>query len=443
MTDHTRLAAYGLSVVVTFAAAVLALGAAADPGSLIAPAAVAAVVAVGLAWAVARSSTRALVRLRDAARSIAAGKLDANPPLSGPPAIADVGVAVHDLADQLRERTGAVEAADALFAGLVESLTEAIFVSDAAGKVIRINRAGRDLFGVTDPVPFAADRLPRVRAVQQALQSALGGTPVGPAEIDVRTRQVSLSARPLPGGGAVLAALDLTPLRRLEAVRRDFVANVSHELRTPLTVVRGFAETLAADDVAPDARREFSEMIRANTARMQRIVDDLLDLSRIESGGWVPQPAPVEVGAIAGEVLERAAPQASEKDLSLEVEIAPGAGIVRADRVALAQILSNLVENAIRHTAAGRVTVFAEAAADGTWLGVRDTGQGIPQDHLPRIFERFYRADPGRSRQSGGTGLGLAIVKHLVEAHGGMVAAESDVGRGTTVRAFFPSANNA
>ncbi|MEX1185470.1 MAG: ATP-binding protein [Gemmatimonadaceae bacterium] len=441
MTEPARLAAYGLVVVTTFAAAVGTLGAA-DPGSLIAPAAVTAVVAVLLAWVVAGRSTRALARLRDAARSIAAGNLDANPPLSGPPGIADVGVAVHDLAEQLRKRTLAVEAADALFAGLVESLTEAILVLDAAGQVNLINGAGRDVFGVTDPVPFAADRLPRVRAVHQALQSALGGTPVGPLEIDVRTHHVSLSTRPLPGGGAVLAALDLTPLRRLEAVRRDFVANVSHELRTPLTVVRGFAETLAAEDIAPDARREFSEMIRANTARMQRIVDDLLDLSRIESGGWVPQPGPVEVGAVASEVLEQAAAQASEKHLSLEIEIAPGAGVARADRVALTQILSNLVENAIRHTAAGRVTVFAEPAADGTWLGVRDSGQGIPQEHLPRIFERFYRADPGRSRQSGGTGLGLAIVKHLVEAHGGMVTAESDVGRGTTVRAFFPSAGS-
>jgi signal transduction histidine kinase len=141
-------------------------------------------------------------------------------------------------------------------------------------------------------------------------------------------------------------------------------------------------------------------------------------------------------------VLEQAASQTGGKDLSLEVEIAPGAGVVHADRVALAQILSNLVENAIRHTASGRVTVFAEAAADGTWLGVSDSGQGIPREHLPRIFERFYRADPGRSRQSGGTGLGLAIVKHLVDAHGGVVTAESDVGRGTTVRAFFPSAGD-
>jgi two-component system phosphate regulon sensor histidine kinase PhoR len=410
--------------------------------SLLAPAAVAVLVAVGLAWILARASTGAMERLRDATRSIAAGSLDASPPLTGPSDIADVGVAVHGIAERLRDRARAADAADALLTGLIESLNEAVVVADSAGRVLRINGAGREVFGVADQVPFPGERLPRARALHQALQSALQGTPVGPVEIEVRGRQVSLSARPLAGGGAVLAALDLTPLRRLEAVRRDFVANVSHELRTPLTVVRGFAETLAAEDIAPDARREFSEMIRANTERMQRIVDDLLDLSRMESGGWVPEPGPLELRPLASEVLLQAGTQAREKGLSLEVDIPPGADILHADRVAVRQTLANLVENAIRHTAAGSVTVFAEPAPDGTWLGVKDTGQGIPREHLPRIFERFYRADPGRSRESGGTGLGLAIVKHLVEAHGGVVAAESDVGRGTTVRAFFPSAGD-
>ena len=398
---------------------------------------------MGLAWAVGRSSVRASDRLRDAARSIAEGRLDTHPPLSGPAAIADIGAAVRDLAEQLRRRTQAVEAADALFAGLVESLTEAVLVLDPNGNVVRINGAGRDLFGIDDPTPFAVERLPRVQAVHQALRSALRGTPVGPVEIAFRTRQVSLSARPLPGAGALLAAVDLSPVRRLEAVRRDFVANVSHELRTPLTVVRGFAETLAGEDLPADTKREFAETIRANTARMQRIVDDLLDLSRIESGGWIPQPEILEVEAIAGEVIHQAAGHAREKNLSLTIEIGPGATSVEADRVALGQILSNLMENAIRHTTTGGVTVFSEAAEDGTWLGVRDSGHGIPREHLPRVFERFYRADPARSRQSGGTGLGLAIVKHLVEAHAGTVAAESDVGRGTTIRAFFPFAGTA
>jgi len=233
----------------------------------------------------------------------------------------------------------------------------------------------------------------------------------------------------------------VTPIRRLEAVRRDFVANVSHELRTPLTIVSGFAETLD-DDAAlpPEQRQHFVRLIRANTARMQRIVDDLLDLSRIESGGWVPKPVAVDTPAAAAEALGACRAAAAEKGIGLESEIAADAATVHADPTALRQVLTNLVENAVRHTATGRVTVFARRDGGGVWIGVRDTGAGIPPEHLPRIFERFYRVDAGRSRAQGGTGLGLAIVRHLVDAHGGRVHAESAVGHGTTVAALFPDA---
>jgi signal transduction histidine kinase len=171
---------------------------------------------------------------------------------------------------------------------------------------------------------------------------------------------------------------------------------------------------------------------------MQRIVDDLLDLSRIESGGWVPNPVVVDVHAAAAESLAEAGAAAARKGVELVIAPAPDAPTVRADPTAVRQVLSNLVENAVRHTASGSVTVFTERAPHGCWIGVRDTGIGIARVHLPRIFERFYRADPGRSRAEGGTGLGLAIVRHLVEAHGGEVRAESAVGRGTTIRCCFP-----
>jgi len=170
-------------------------------------------------------------------------------------------------------------------------------------------------------------------------------------------------------------------------------------------------------------------------------VDELLDLSRIESGGWIPRPGTVDVGEIAGDVIAGNAPEAERHHLALEARIPAEAREVYADRTALRQILGNLVENSIRHTAAGTVIVFASRDGDGwTTVGVRDTGSGIEPQHLPRIFERFYRADAARSRESGGTGLGLSIVKHLVEAHGGRVQAESVVGRGTTITASFPPA---
>jgi signal transduction histidine kinase len=172
---------------------------------------------------------------------------------------------------------------------------------------------------------------------------------------------------------------------------------------------------------------------------MQRIVDDLLDRSRIESGGWVPRPEPLNVRAFATEAIGGAASSATRKGVNLLVDVAPGAETVHADPTALRQVLGNLVNNAVRYTqSGGDVRVFAEPRTGGVLVGVRDTGTGIPSEHLTRIFERFYRVDPARSREDGGTGLGLAIVRHLVDAHGGRVQAESTPGQGTTIAALFP-----
>jgi signal transduction histidine kinase len=239
-----------------------------------------------------------------------------------------------------------------------------------------------------------------------------------------------------------LALFDLTDTRRLEAVRRDFVANVSHELKTPLTVIGGFAETLTMDDLPAEQRARFVATIRANTERMRRIVDDLLDLSRIESGGWRPVPSTVDAQAAAEEVMTAARRQADEKHVVLTAAIAPDAPAIWADPTAVRQVLANLVDNAVRYTPAGGTVMISTRRVDGgVWLSVRDTGIGIAAEHLPRIFERFYRADPGRSREAGGTGLGLAIVRHLVESHGGRVEAASEPGRGTVIIAFFPAAS--
>jgi signal transduction histidine kinase len=287
------------------------------------------------------------------------------------------------------------------------------------------------------------DFLPREATLRSAIARALSGTETEPEEVVIGDNTVSLTARPLVNGGAVVALFDLTPIRKLEAVRRDFVANVSHELRTPLTIVGGFAETLQDPDVPAERRAEFARTIFSNTQRMQRIVDELLDLSRIESGHWKPRPEPVRIADAAGEVFGRVAATAESKGVVLNTGIDPAAATAYADRTALEQILLNLVENAIRHTPeGGRVSIETSPWAGGVTLRVIDTGSGIPPEHLPRIFERFYRADSGRSRDAGGTGLGLAIVKHLVEAHGGSVKAESAPGSGATITVFFPAVTN-
>jgi signal transduction histidine kinase len=402
------------------------------------------------------ASRRAVVRplsdLRDVARALAAGDLARRPSISAPGEVGEVADAVHRLADQLGARFHALAAEEALLEALTESLAEGVVAVDARGQVVRVNATARRLLRLRDAPPFPADYLPRERVLRDALALALagrtlaagddgaayGGEPDAQSELHVHGRTLALTARPLAGGGAVLAFYDLTRVRRLEAVRRDFVANVSHELKTPLTAVSGYAETLADHPDLDAVPRGFARTIAANARRMQRIVDDLLDLSRIESGGWRPTPARIDVGVAADEALGAARDAAAAKGIALAVAPAPDAPTLWADPTAARQVLSNLVENAVRHTGAGRVAV-STAPGDGcVWLVVQDSGEGIAPEHLPRIFERFYRADTGRGRSQGGTGLGLAIVKHLAEAHGGSVRAESRRGEGTRIAVSFP-----
>jgi two-component system, OmpR family, phosphate regulon sensor histidine kinase PhoR len=392
-----------------------------------------------LALLFSRAVSKPIVELRDVARSIAAGERRRHPALSAPGEVGDLGDAIYRLAEQLEARISALAAEQSILSALVETLNEGVIAISPAHEVVRINEIGRRLLSIDRPLPFSIDYLPREVTLRSAISLALNGTDTEPEEVVIGGNTMSLTARPLIDGGAVVALFDLTTIRKLEAVRRDFVANVSHELRTPLTIVGGFAETLQDPDISPERRSEFAQTIYSNTQRMQRIVDELLDLSRIESGHWKPRLQAVTIADAAAEVFARVSAVAAKKGISLETKIAPAASVIHADRTALEQILLNLVENALRHTPeGGKITIETAEAKNGVVLSVTDTGTGIAPEHLPRIFERFYRADSGRSREAGGTGLGLAIVKHLVEAHGGSVSADSVVGSGTTVRIFFP-----
>ena len=397
-----------------------------------------------LTFVFARSVSRPIVELRDVARALAAGDLARRPSLSASGEVGDLGTAMHRMAEQLASRMRELQAEQELLSAAIESLHEGLLAVDAHRRVVRLNESARRLLRAQRPVPFPTDLLPRDAVLREALNQALRGETAGPDEALIEGRTLSVTARPLGDGGAVLALLDLTATRRLEAVRRDFVANVSHELKTPLTVIGGFAETLVGDDVPAAQRVQFAEAIRTNAERMRRIVDDLLDLSRIESGGWRPNAVVVDVRSVAEEAFAAARRARSDgaANVAMSVDLATGVTTAFADPTALRQVLTNLVDNAVRYTpAGGKVTVFthADAEGNGTWVGVRDSGIGIAADHLPRIFERFYRVDPSRARDAGGTGLGLAIVRHLVEAHGGRAEVVSQPGRGTTVRVLFPA----
>src|SRR2546430_9992595 len=283
------------------------------------------------------------------------------------------------------------------------------------------------------------------KPARDLVDAILAGREAEPVELVPGQRALLAAGRALPNGGAVLVIRDVPELRRLETVRRDFVANVSHELKTPLTSIVGYAETLAAEAAPGTQTEQFSRTILNNARRMQQLVDGLLDLSRIESGGWRPAPGLVDLAAVAREAWAPLAERGQAQGVAFALDVARRAETMRADPDAVRQILTNLFENALRHTPpGGGIAVTATpATGGGVALAVADTGSGIAPEHLPRIFERFYRADPGRARDHGGTGLGLAIVKHLVEAHGGRVEPRSKPGNGTTIVTFFPAAGGA
>ena len=261
----------------------------------------------------------------------------------------------------------------------------------------------------------------------RALSGEAGG---GQFRLPALQKSISALVSPLPGGRALAVLRDVTEAQRLEGVRRDFIANASHELRTPVTAISGAVETLLGlpPDELGGTPRSFVEMISRHSARLSRLTRDLLDLSRLETGDFALEIGPLELGSLTAACLDYFRKSAQDKKITLGYD-GPDALRVLADRRALEQMLVNLLDNAVKYTPeSGRVTVLVDDAGNEVVLSVLDTGPGIEPRQQGRVFERFYRADPGRSREMGGTGLGLAIVKHLAQAQGGQVGVESGQG---------------
>jgi two-component system phosphate regulon sensor histidine kinase PhoR len=250
-------------------------------------------------------------------------------------------------------------------------------------------------------------------------------------------------AAPLGGEprGLVVVFVDVTEIRKLESMRKDFVANVSHELRTPITAVRSAAETARRTiQKDPDAAVRFVDMIERNALRLHELVEDLLELSRIESKQFRPQTDTLEIAPIVEHVFGLLRDAAEKRKVRLIMAVAPPAATVVGDKRAVEQILTNLIENAVKYGGEGVSVTVRTASRDAmVRVSVEDTGPGIDPKHLPRLFERFYRADKGRSRDMGGTGLGLSIVKHLVEAMGGTVSVDSTQGKGSIFSFTLPA----
>lgn len=393
-----------------------------------------------LATIAGRSIARPLHQIAGAADAIAAGTTPRFP-RSGIPDVDRLVQALRAMSDQLDQRFTALRQERAESEALVDAMVEGVLAADRRGRIVRANPAARRLLGYDDREALPdLPQLFRVKAAREVVDAVLAGAVIQDRELDLDEQRILVSGRPLPGGGAVLVLHDLTEMRRLEVVRRDFVANVSHELKTPLTSISGYAETLLHESVDAATSRRFLETILANARRMQRLVDDQLDLSRIEAGRWQPRPVELATTELIREAWAACAEAAAAKQIRFEVAVAPAAERLQGDPDGLRQVLVNLFDNAVRYTpAGGLIRCRATLAEGGVQLAVTDSGIGIGGDHLPRIFERFYRADPSRSRDEGGTGLGLAIVKHITEAHGGTVAAASRLGEGTTITLTFPA----
>ena len=344
--------------------------------------------------------------------------------------VAQLGQTIHTLTDE-RNRSAAI----------LGSMVEGVAVVAGDERILYCNHAFEQILELPEgssqgkKLVEALRQVELVAAVRQVLP---GGEEVtGEVEVGtVRRRSFSVTAAPVRAAGAnsaVLVLHDITELRRLERVRRDFVANVSHEFKTPLTAIQGFAETLlggALDDKAN--RAHFVEIIREHARRLARLTDDLLKLSRIEAGRLELELRPVRVAALVNGCIETARFKAEAKGLRINVQLPEGLPPVHADGAQLGEVLQNLLDNAIQYTPqGGQIDVSATANPEGVTFTVADTGIGIPESELERIFERFYRVDAARSREAGGTGLGLAIARHIVDAHGGRIWVESAVGQGS------------
>jgi len=400
------------------------------------------IVALVIAAITAQYSARRLRRIVGFAERIASGDLSARIAEGSSDEIGQVAAALDKTARKLEESFSALQTSQRQLETLLNSMQDAVIAVDADGRVQWANRG-------MDRLALQRTRLhaPIVETVRDPdFLTALSGatdtqrvTARRAASI-IPGRTFDVTAAPMPGGGAVAVLRDLTETERVEKTRRDFIANVSHELRTPLTSIQGYTETLL--DSSPDSNhaREFLEIIRKNAARMSRLTEDLLTLARVESG-----EQPFDIQPVApGELLEEAAQSFRDIARNQHVEIvvensAPNP--VKADREAIHQVFSNLIDNALKY-GGGQIVLGSLPGKHNVEFYVRDSGPGIGSEHLQRLFERFYRVDKARSRESGGTGLGLAIAKHIVLAHGGTIRAESELNHGSTFLFTLPVAQS-
>lgn len=410
--------------------------------TLVVASAVAFLVAMLVAGIAAQLTARRLQRIVRFSERVAAGDLGARIAEHSTDEIGKLAAALDTTARHLEDNFAALDTSRRQLEILLNSMADAVIAVGSDNRVLWANRR-MDMLApqrtrLAAPVVETVRDPDFLRAIRGANESQTVLTARATSILPGRTFDVT--AAPMPGGGAVAVLRDLTETERMEKTRRDFIANVSHELRTPLTSIQGYAETLLDGSSDNHHAREFLEIIRKNASRMSRLTEDLLTLARVESGEQRFDAQPVAPGELLNDAVESFRELARAHGIELLIEdSAPEP--VSADREAIHQVFSNLIDNALKYAASGRRLVLgARRSERGVEFYVRDFGSGISSEHLPRLFERFYRVDKARSRESGGTGLGLAIAKHIVLAHGGTIRAESELNHGSVFLFTLPLA---
>ncbi len=409
--------------------------------TLLLASAIALLVATLLAAVIAQIVSRRLARIVAFAQRVAAGDLSARVAESSTDEIATVAAALDSTARKLEQSFAALETSRNQLESLLNSMQEAVVAVASDGKVLWANGRMQRLAGAGTSVGAPVVESIRDPTFLSALSGPLQQKRLNTARATslVPGRVFEVTAAPMGPEGAVAVLHDVTDLERVEKTRRDFIANVSHELRTPLTSVQGYAETLMDSGDFANAR-EFLGVILKNAARMSRLTEDLLVLARVESGEQRFHMKPVAPAELLHAAVESCGETARTAGIELAVESTVPEPVL-ADAEAIHQVFGNLIDNGLRYAGAGgRILLGAKRNQSTVEFYVCDFGPGIASDHLPRLFERFYRVDKARSRESGGTGLGLAIVKHIVLAHGGAVRAESELGHGATFYFTLPLA---
>ncbi len=405
-------------------------------------------IALTLSLVIARRISAPLVELSEAANSIARGDYGKKVLLSSSDEVGVLAASFNAMSEACAAQIAQMKQDREQLRAIFRSMAEGVLVLDAEQTILFANEAASELLGVTLQMAIGQKvwQVFRHRQLNEAIENTLASDEPHRSDLEwpfADRRYLSLQGARLPGSpnsGAVLVFHDITHLRKLETVRQDFVANVSHELKTPLAAIQAMVETLldgALQD--PEHNVQFLERIRENGERLNRLVQDLLTLGRIESSEAVLDLEPIELQGAVEACISRHSDRANAKGLKLIAEPPLEPAVAAADEEALAGILDNLVDNAIKYTPSlGTITLRWYAKDHHAIIQVADTGVGIPEKDLPRIFERFYRVDKARSRELGGTGLGLSIVKHLVQALDGTVNAESQLGQGSTFTVRIP-----